>query len=185
VTQPTIRLKVRRKSVIRGRSLVRFPANIDTDAFLTVAMADGTYTFGVDYTVLDANPITDPTSALAAVYDRSAEIWKVVTLSALVASATKIVQTVTEAGPVDILPNAGLVLVNQTVGAAITLNMPLASAKTCPAKIIDWKGDAGTNNITIALSGSDKFQGNVSSWVLGADGASVALDPISGTGYAV
>ena len=185
MTVPLLKIKVLPRPVLKGKMGVRFPANVAVDEFLTVVKANGTYTFGADYTLLDPTPISDPTTALVAVYDQTSASWKVGTLSALLASTAKIVQEITSGGPVDILPNAGLVKVNQTVGAAITLNMPLASAKTCPVKIIDWKGDAGTNNITISLAGSDKFQGNLTSWVLGADGASVVLDPISGDGYAV
>lgn len=185
MTVPILKIKVLQRPVIKGKMDVRFPANVETDAFLTVTRANGTYTFGADYELLDPTPFSDPAETLVAVYDTGTSSWKVTTLSALVAGTTGIVQEVTSAGPVSVLPNAGIVQVNQTVGAAITLNMPLASLKTCPVKIVDWKGDAGTNNITIALSGSEKFQGNLTSLVLGADGASVVLDPIPGAGYTI
>jgi len=185
MTVPILKVKVLQRPVIKGKMDVRFPANIAVENFLSVAKANGTCTFGIDYTVLDPTAFSDPANTYVAVLDASSGSYKVTTLSALVSGTTGIVQEITSAGPVDVLPNAGIVKVNQTVGAAITLNMPLSSVKTCPAKIVDWKGDAATNNITIALSGSDKFQGNLTSWVLAADGASVVLDPISGTGYAV
>jgi hypothetical protein len=184
MTIPLLKVKVLQRPVIRGKMDVRFPSNVAVESFLTLVKANGTYTFGVDYTLIGEAPISDPTTAMVVVLDESAGTYKLQSLSALLASTAKIVQEVTSAGPVDVLPNAGIVKVNQTVGAAITLNMPLAAVKTCPVKIVDWKGDAGTNNVTVALSGSDKFQGNLTSWVLSADGASVVLDPISG-GYAV
>jgi hypothetical protein len=86
---------------------------------------------------------------------------------------------------VTILGDTNIVRVNQTVGAPITLNMGFASNKTTPVLIIDWKGDAGTNNITIALSGSDRFPGGLTSWVIAANNGSVMLRPISTIGYAL
>lgn len=162
---------------------VRFPANVEGDAFITVAKANGAYTFGADYTILDDTAFADPANTLVAVWDASAQIFKQTTLSALIAGTTGIVQHITDPGPADILPNAGIVLVDQTVGAAITLNMPLASVKTCPVLISDWKGDAGTNNITVAMAGSDELPGGLTSWVIGGDTGSIFLRPASGFGY--
>lgn len=185
MTTPLLKLKITPRPVLKGKMDVRFPANILTEAFLTVLRANGIYTFGVDYTALNADAILDPAQTLVAVYDEGAAQFKQMTLSALIASTTQIVQTFTAAGTEAINPNTGIALVNQTVGAAKTLTMPLASAKTCPVLISDWKLDAGTNNITINLSGTDKFPGNLTSWTIAGDGGSVFLRPISGVGYAL
>lgn len=185
MTAPVLKVKVLQRPVIKGKIDVRFPARIDVDAFLSVAKANGVYTFGADYTLLDPTAISDPATALVAVYDQTSQNWKVGTLSALISSATQIEQHITEAGPVAVAPNAGIVRVDQAVGAAITLDMPLSSAKTCPVLISDWKADAGTNNITINLTGSDKFPGNLTSWTIAADAGSVFLRPIPGVGYAL
>lgn len=172
-------------TLLKGKMDVRFPANIAVDEFLTVLKENGTYTFGVDYTLLDPSSISDPSTALVAIFDQTTNAWKVSTLSALVASTTQIVQTITAAGPANILPNAGIVRVNQTSGAPITLNLPAASAKTSPVLISDWKGDAGTNNINVSLTGSDRFPGNLTSWKITNDTGSIFLRPISGVGYAL
>jgi hypothetical protein len=95
------------------------------------------------------------------------------------------VQTFTAGGTESINANTGIALVNQTVGAAKTLTMPLSSVKTCPVLISDFKGDAGTNNITVNLTGSDKFPGNLTSWTIAADTGSIFLRPIAGVGYAL
>jgi hypothetical protein len=83
---PTIKLKVRRKSVIKGKALVRFPANVLTDNFLTVTRENGTYTFSVDYTKLTPGPITDPSTAYVAVEDVTAGIYRTVSLASLLVS---------------------------------------------------------------------------------------------------
>lgn len=170
---------------LKLKTSTRLPAQIAVDQFLTVARANGVYTFGVDYTVLDPTAFTDPANTYVAVLDASAGSYKVTTLSALISGSTGIVQTFTAGGTEDINANTGIALVNQTVGAAKTLTMPLSSAKTCPVLVSDFKGDAGTNNITINLSGSDKLPGNLTSWTIAADAGSVLLRPIPGVGYAL
>lgn len=181
----TIKVNVVRRPTIKVKALVKFPANVVTQNFLTVTSLGGTYTFNVDYTKLGAGPIVDPTTAMVAVLDETSGSYKIVSLSSLISSTTQIEQHITAAGPVAVNNNTGIVRVDQTVGAAMTLTMGLASAKTCPVLVSDWKGDAGTNNITINLTGSDKFPGNLSSWTIGADAGSVFLRPIAGVGFAL
>lgn len=180
-----LNIKVLPKSILKGKMDVRFPANVAVAEFLTLLKANGGYTFGVDYTLIGQASISDPTTAMVVVFDETAGTYKLQSLSALIASAAQIVQVITAPGPVSILPNAGIVVVNQTAGAAITLNMPLASAKTCPVLISDFKGDAGTNNITINLSGSDKFPGAFTSWKIANDTGSLFLRPVPGVGYPI
>lgn len=184
MTTATLKIKVLQRPVIRGKMDVRFPANIEVEDFLTVVRDNGRYTFGVDYSILSDDAILDPANTLIAVYDVGSGFFKQTTLSALISATTQIEQHITAAGPVDILPNAGIARVNQTVGAAITLNLPLAASKTCPVLISDWKGDAGTNNITVNASGSEKFPGGISSFKIDGDTASRFLRPIPGVGYA-
>lgn len=177
------RLKITRQA-LRLRVSTRIPAQLVVENFLTIAKANGIYTFGVDYTLLDSSAISDPAAALIAVLDQTAGIYKVGTLSAIIASSLQIEQHITAAGPATINNNTGIVRVDQTIGSAITLNLPAAASKTCPVLICDWKGDAGTNNITIAPNGSEKIQG-LSNWTLAGDNSSVFLRPIAGVGYVI
>lgn len=185
MTIPVIKIKVTPKPVIKGRMDVRFPARVEAQGFITVSKANGVFTFGVDFDLLGQGFVTDPTQATVAYFDTQDGAYKTASFSDLVAGATQIEQHITAAGPVAILPNAGIVRVDQAVGAAITLTLPLASAKTCPVLISDWRGDAGTNPITVNLSGSDKFPGGLTSWTIAADTASIFARPISGVGYAL
>jgi hypothetical protein len=170
-------------ATIKGKMDVRFPANVVVGNFLTLTKANGTYTFGVDYTMLGALPIADPTTAMIVVLDETAGIYKLATLASLSTSATQIEQHITAAGPAAILNNSGIVRVDQTAGAPITLTLPLASAKTCPVLIADWKGDAGTNNITINTTSPETFPGGLTTWTIAGNNGSVFLRPIPGAGY--
>lgn len=185
MTIPVLKIRVAPKSLLKGKMDVRFPARVEAENFLTVTRANGVYTFDIDYTLLDPTAFSDPANTFVAVLDAVSGSYKITTLSALIFGTTGIDQHITAAGPATVLANAGIVRVDQTVGAAMTLNMPLASAKTCPVLVSDWKGDAGTNNITINLTGTDKFPGNLTSWVIGTDTGSVFLRPIPGVGYAL
>ncbi len=156
-----------------------------TKNFLTVTNLNGTYTLSVDYTALQAGPITDPTTAIIAILDQTAGIYREVSLASLLSSSLQIDQHVTVAGPAAVLANAGIVRVDQAVGAAMTLTMPPASAKTCPVLISDWKADSDVNPITVNLTGADTFPGGLTSWKINAQGASVFLRPIPGVGYAL
>lgn len=97
---------------------------------------------------------------------------------------SQVVQSVTSGPTAPINADADIVIVNQTVGAPITLTLPAAASKTTPVLIIDWKGDAGTNAITIAPNGSELIQGK-SQWTIGNDTGSVFLRPIPATGYGI
>lgn len=108
-----------------------------------------------------------------------------VTLQGYGAPLPVVDQNITSAGPVSVSNNASIVRVNQTINAAITLNIPGSASKQGPVLIVDWKGNSGTYPITLQLSGSDTFQGGLTSWTINGDGGSVLLRPIPGVGYAL
>ena len=184
MTTQSYRLKLVRVNQLKLRSDVRLPAAVEAENFLTSQFQNGILRLGVDFTLLDPTAFSDPANTYVAVLDGVSGSYKLTTLSALISGTTGIEQHITAAGPVDILPNAGIVRVNQTVGAAITLTLPLASVKTCDVLIGDWKGDAGTNNITVNTSGSETFPGGITSFKIDGDTASRFLRRIPGVGYA-
>lgn len=109
-------------------------------------------------------------------------LWSIF-LTAAIGTVT-VEQDVTAGPTVNVLQNAGVVVVNQTVSAPITLNMPLSTAKIGACLISDFKGDAGANPITVQLTGADKFPGGVNTWQIAGNGGSINLRPVNG-GYAL
>lgn len=160
MTIPTLKLKVFPKTVIKGKMDVRFPGLVQATSPILLDKTGGIFTFSMDI---------DALAAMLQVFFQSNE---------------GVDQHITAAGPVSINNDSGIVRVDQTVGAAITLNLPPAANKTCSVLIADWKGDAGTNNITIVPNGSEKIQGR-SSWTIAGDTGSVYLRPLAGVGYAI
>ncbi|AND89809.1 MULTISPECIES: hypothetical protein [Bradyrhizobium] len=155
---PVLRLKILPKPVIKGKMDVRFPGSVTAISPILIDKTGGNFIFSVDINAL---------AAMMATIFQPNELFE---------------QHITNPGPATIGSAIGIVRVDQTVGAAITLNLPPAANKSCPVLIADWKGDAGTNNITITPSGTEKIQGR-SSWKIAGDTGSIFLRPIAGIGY--
>lgn len=107
---------------------------------------------------------------------------------AVVALARDIPKTidleVTSGIAVNVDNDASVVRVNLAVSGTMTINMPLSTNKVCDTLVADWKGEAGTYNITVNPSGAEKIQGR-SSWVIASDYGSIYLRRIPGVGYAI
>lgn len=143
----------------------------------------GIWTVDLDYADLVELTSFDASQKLFAVYDRSSGIWNQVSFATLIA-AGQTSQVITT-GDCTVQPNDGLIIINKTVGAATTVTLPAASLKVGKVKIVDFKGDASTNNITVSPNGAETFNGGNTSWTISGDGASSVFDPIPGIGYAV
>jgi hypothetical protein len=171
---------------LKIRTLPRFLSSIFAGTG-TAIRKDGLATyFDLDYSLLsELTSSLDPANSLVAVYNKSSRVWNTTTLATIL-SAAQTTQIVTSGATVNAAAADGLIIINKTVGSATTVNVPASASKIGKLKIVDWKGDAGTNNITIVPNGTEKFNGNLSSWVIAADGGSVILDPIStGLGYGI
>lgn len=143
----------------------------------------GIWTVDLDYSDFVELTAFDAGEKLAAVYDRSSGVWNVVSFASLISSG-QTMQVITD-GDCTVLPNDGLIIINKGTGAATAVTLPAASSKVGKVKIVDFKGDASSNNITVSPDGSETFNGGATSWVIDGDGGSAVFDPIVGTGYAV
>lgn len=84
-----IKIKVIRKPVVKTRVNPRFPASVKVAEFLTLASANGTYTFGVDYTQLDPSPLSGLSTSFIAVYDATAGVYRQAPIASLGSALTK------------------------------------------------------------------------------------------------
>lgn len=90
---------------------------------------------------------------------------------------TKDVRVVTASGTITATATDAGIAVNKSVAAATAVQLgPVAARLGMPLRIIDWKGDAETNNITILPNGAETIMGEVS-LVLASNKASVMLYP--------
>lgn len=72
-----------------------------------------------------------------------------------------------------------IIFVNKTVAGAITINLPAAADRSewRPIKVVDGKGDADSNNITVNPSGSEKIAVHLDEYVINFAGGSVEFWP--------
>jgi hypothetical protein len=69
-------------------------------------------------------------------------------------------KTVTAAGTYNVVASDNVVLINKTVPAANSVQLPNAVSRSgLPVTVKDLKGDAATNNITVLPSGSETIDG--------------------------
>lgn len=174
---------------MKMRFLTKFPALIESTTGVLVQRVGRTFTFLLDWlSVAVVDSIADPTSRFILVVSGTGtadQLYERIALDDFQASVAGLVQVITAGGTQNIDAATSVVIVNQTVGAAITLNLPAAAGKVGPVKVVDWKGDAGTNNITIAPNGAETFNGAAATWVIGNNSASSVFSPYAGHGYAV
>lgn len=177
------RLKLER-SALKLRVNPHIPAQFDDGDGISIDRTNGVYTVNLDYTNLVEITSFNASQKLFAVYDSVTGEWNKVSFASLI-SAGQTYQVITT-GNCTVQPNDGLIIINKTVGAATAVTLPASASKVGKVKIVDFKGDAGTNNITVTPNGAETFNGAQATWVISGDGASVVFDPIpSGLGYAV
>lgn len=95
-------------------------------------------------------------------------------------------RVVTAAGAVTVIADdSDIIVINKTVGAATAVALPLSASRTKPIMIVDGKGDANTNNITVSpQTGESIYAITNGSAVIDGNGGSVILTPKSdGTGW--
>lgn len=181
-----IRIKVRRTSVIKTKINAPFPARVLSEAFIQISKANGNFTIGAGYGQLVQLPTYNPADELIAVQNVGTGEWHKISLSTLLTNTDATVRVVTEAGDIVVGAATQLLVMSRTADEnPSNIILPLSAQKVGKIKIVDFKGNAGTFPHTISTQGSDTFQSGLTAWTLGGDGASVALDPIPGTGYAV
>lgn len=174
---------------LKLRLLTKFPALVQVATGLAVERVGRVYTFMLDLlAIASVDSVADLTTRYLVMVSDNGDgtaLYERVSIQDYLDITQGFVQTITDPGPADISPTATTVVVNQTAGAAITLNLPASTDKIGAVKIVDMKGDAATNNITVMPNGSETFNGGATSWVIGGDSASLVFTPIPGIGYGV
>lgn len=93
---------------------------------------------------------------------------------------------VTAAGDVTVAADdSDIIVIDKTIAAATTVNLPSAADRTKAVRIQDGKGDAGTNNITVVPVSGETIYGTVDyQHPIDGNGGFVRLTPrADGTGW--
>lgn len=186
MTISAIKVKVVRRPVLKFKVLPRIPANLVGANSISIIKNGVTYTIEPDYSGLNELPSFDPTQEQIVVYNPVTQTWNKISLATLVNNAITSVRVVTEAGTITVGTNTRVLIMNRTADESPSnIVLPAAASKIGDLKIVDWKGNSGSFPHTVALSGSEKFNGGLSTWKVWADGASINLTPLAGLGYSV
>lgn len=169
-------------SKLKLRVTARFLASI-FDGIGTAVRKDGLATYvDLDYTQFGA-PIgnVDPNSAVLLVYNLTTGVFNIATLGSLI-SSSKQITILTGVGalasPYAALPSDDVLIVKQTTGAPFTVTVDWAS-RVKPLRIVDGKGDANVNNITITPNTGQTQLSKVNySYVINGIGGSIILTPL-------
>lgn len=167
---------------IRVNVNVPFPALVAGAAGIKVTKQNGIWTIAPDYTVFQlATSVADPVNTYVLVWNSLTNVFNLVAVGAI--ANLKVNKTLTAPGPYTALPTDEILFVKQAVGAPFTINVDW-SARSKPLRIVDGKGDASTNPITITPSAGQTQLASVNySYVIDGNGGSITLTPLpDGTG---
>lgn len=184
MTQTIAKLKISRPS-LKLKAQLRFIGQLVSGNALGITTKNGVATISLALLQLPTLVSFDPSAQSVLLVDGAGN-YSVVSVATLLNNSATTVQTVTGAGDIAVGVNTRLLIMNRAVDAnPSNIILPASNLKVGKLKIVDFKGNAGTWNHTVKTSGADKFQGGLTQWGIAADGASIELDPIPGTGYAV
>lgn len=163
---------------VRVNVSVPFPALVAGANGIKVSKQNGIWTIAADYTVFPlVTTVADPTNSYTLVWNAVTGVFSLVLLSAI--PTLKAVKTLTAAGPYAALPTDEVLIVKQTAGAPFTVNVDW-SVRSKPLRVVDGKGDAATNNITITpAAGQTQLASTNYSYVIDGNGGSITLTPLA------
>jgi hypothetical protein len=162
---------------IRVNVNVPFPARVVGAAGILVNKANGLWTVQLSYSAFAQIPvIADPANSYSLVWNALTGVYTLVPISAV--SGSKSTKTIATAGPYTALPTDEVLIINQTAGAPFTVNVDW-STRTKPLRVVDGKGDALTNNITIIPAAGQTQMASVNyHYVIDGNGGSITLTPL-------
>lgn len=167
---------------IRVNASAPFPATVKGGGAVAIAKANGIWTVELNFGAIgQVAGASDPANTFVLAWDSVTGVYSLLPLSAVFSS--KVVKTLTAAGPYAALPTDEVLIVNQVAGAAMMITVDW-SLRSKPLRVVDGKGDANVNNITITPAAGQTQMAVVNySYVIDGIGGSITLTPLpNGTG---
>lgn len=177
MTVQNVRLKIA-SPALKLRVAPRLSASIQGANVIGVTFSNGIWTASFNP---GAEPllqtVADPTNTYLLAWNAISGAFTNVQIGAVV-SAGKVVKVLTAAGPYAALPTDDVLIIKQAVGAPFTVTVDW-SARYKPLRVVDGKGDAAINNITITPAGGQTqlAQANYS-YKIDGNGGSITLTPL-------
>lgn len=170
---------------LRMRVMPRFLASIFAGT-ATAVRKDGLATYvDVDFSLLTQLVSFDPSAQQLLARSTVDGSYGIVSITQVI-TASQTEQDISTGDTVNVAATDGMIKIDKGTGSATTVNLPASNTKVGPVKIVDFKGDADTNPITVNCIGDDVFNGGETSWTISAAGGSIVATPLKdGTGYAI
>jgi len=169
---------------LKLRTLPRFPSNVSGSGVVSVVQANGAYTISLNLQPLlpALASIADPLNTYLLAWNALTGAFQLVQPGAVTSS--KSVKILTGGSPYAALSDDDVLIVKQAVGAPFTVTVNWAARGSKPLTIVDGKGDALVNNITVTPTAGQTQLAIVNNpYVIDANGGSVTLTPLpDGTG---
>ncbi|MCS3725512.1 hypothetical protein [Bradyrhizobium betae] len=168
---------------IRVATSVPFPSQVKGRGAVAIAKANGVWTVSLNFAALlpAVQFVPSPATTYVLAWDSVADAFYLVQLAQV--AGNKVVRVLAAAGPYAAQPGDDVLIVKQLAGAPFNITVDW-SVRTKPLTIVDGKGDANVNNITIT-PGAGQTQMATVNYVYTIDGAggSITLTPLpDGTG---
>lgn len=164
---------------IRVATTVPFPAQVKGGALITVAKANGIWTVGFNAAALlpAVGAVPNPATTSALLYDSATGVFYLMPIGTLPIAA-KVIRVLVNAGPYAAQPGDDVLIIKQGVGAPFNVTVDW-SARNKPLTIVDGKGDASVNNITITPAAGQTQLAIVNYvYTIDGNGGSVTLTPL-------
>jgi hypothetical protein len=158
-----------------------FPATVKGSGPIAISKQNGIWTVSLNFNaVAQAQGVPDPANTDVLVWNVLTGVFTLIPISAVFAS--KVVKILTGVGalasPYAALPTDEVLIVKQAAGAAFTVTVDW-SARTKPLRVVDGKGDAAVNNITITPKAGQTQLAVVNySYIIDGNGGSITLTPL-------
>jgi hypothetical protein len=164
---------------IRINPLVPFPAQVTGKGVVAVAKNNGIWAVSLNFTgLVQQNVLTDPENTFALVWNAVSGVFSLLRVPTLSSAANKITRVVATPGPITASPADDVIIVKQAVAAPMIINVDW-SQRTTPLRVVDGKGDASINNITIIPAAGQTQLAVVNfQYVIDGNGGSITLTPL-------
>lgn len=158
-----------------------FPSVVKGSGPIAISKQNGIWTVGLNFAGLAQTPvIADPANSFTLIWNAVTGIFSLAPISTV--DNTKLTKILTGVGllasPYAALPNDEVLIVKQAAGAPFTVTVDW-SQRTKPLRVVDGKGDALANNITITPAAGQSQMAAVNySYIIDSNGGSITLTPL-------
>jgi hypothetical protein len=154
-----------------------FPSLVKGGGLVSIQKANGIWTVSLNFAAVQKSAtVPDPANTYVLVWNALTSVFTLMPMGNV--STNKSVRIIATPGPQAAQPADDVIIIKQAVAAPFVLTVDW-SQRTKPLMVVDGKGDAGVNNITITPAAGQTQLATVNfSYVIAGNGGNVVLTPL-------